>query len=161
MEWADAQIWKAVLEKASLSMDGDLRERLYHFHCAQWAFGQVLCGRPLAIPDLASLPDMRSICLWARQFYGEIAIDLVRLDELELGQTVKLPWTVEVAKRFGSAAPAIVRECLLQLVLHTTHHRGQVMLRLREAAIVPPVTDFIAWVWMGRPAADWGSLEAG
>jgi hypothetical protein len=24
----------------------------------------------------------------------------------------------------------------------------------------PPLTDFTAWIWMGRPFPDWGSLEA-
>jgi hypothetical protein len=32
--------------------------------------------------------------------------------------------------------------------------------RLRELEVEPPLTDYIAWVWTGRPEADWGSEEA-
>jgi uncharacterized damage-inducible protein DinB len=48
-----------------------------------------------------------------------------------------------------------VAECLLQLALHSAHHRGQVAAWLREAGGEPPLTDFIAWVWMRRPAPTW------
>jgi uncharacterized damage-inducible protein DinB len=70
------------------------------------------------------------------------------------------PWSAQVLKRLGSAGPATVGESILQLVLHTTYHRGQVSGRLREAGGEPPLTDFIAWIWMQRPRPDWGDLEA-
>ena len=59
------------------------------------------------------------------------------------------------APRLGSAGPATVAECLLQLALHSAHHRGQVAAWLREAGGEPPLTDFIAWIWTGRPAPAW------
>jgi uncharacterized damage-inducible protein DinB len=160
MEWADARLWRAVLNEPSLSADRDMRERFYHFHSTQWAFGQVLCGHPIEIPELTKLPDLRSIGLWARRFYSEIAVELARFGEPELSRTVEFPWAADVAKRFEVVAPATVRDSLLQIVLHTAHHRGQIMTRLREAGGVPPMTDFIGWVWMGRPAPDWSLLEA-
>jgi len=40
---------------------------------------------------------------------------------------------------------------------HTTCHRGQVATRLRERGAEPPLTEFIAWIWMRRPAPDRGS----
>jgi uncharacterized damage-inducible protein DinB len=44
--------------------------------------------------------------------------------------------------------------------MHSGYHRGQVARRLREHGAEPPLGDFIAWVWMGRPEADWGGEEA-
>jgi hypothetical protein len=32
--------------------------------------------------------------------------------------------------------------------------------RLRELGVEPPLSDFIAWIWMDRPEADWGDDEA-
>ena len=41
------------------------------------------------------------------------------------------------------------------VVAHTTHHRGQVMTRLRELGGAPPLVDYVIWVWSGNPVAEW------
>jgi len=41
---------------------------------------------------------------------------------------------------------------VLQVFLHTQHHRGQVCMRMREVGVVPPTIDFILWLWAGRPS---------
>jgi uncharacterized damage-inducible protein DinB len=43
--------------------------------------------------------------------------------------------------------------------MHSTYHRGQVNARLRELGIEPPLTDYIAWIWFGRPEAEWPALS--
>ncbi len=63
-------------------------------------------------------------------------------------------------QRFGKAEPATWPESVLQVAMHTVYHRGQVARRLRELGAEPPLSDFIAWVWMDRPEADWGGEEA-
>ncbi len=159
MEWADALIWKAVLSMTSLEQDGRIKERLLHFHATQWAYGQILRGRPLEIPELSDFPDLRSIGLRTRRFYRDVPAYIDGLTEAELTQKVEFPWAEQVAKRLGSAGPATVGDSLLQVVLHTTYHRGQVATRLRESGGEPPLTDFIAWIWVGRPALDCGGPE--
>jgi uncharacterized damage-inducible protein DinB len=44
--------------------------------------------------------------------------------------------------------------------MHSAHHRGQALRRLRELGVEPPLCDFIVWIWTGRPDADWGEEEA-
>jgi uncharacterized damage-inducible protein DinB len=119
-----------------------------------------LRGGPLQIPELASLVDLRAIGRWARGFYLELPAYLESLDDAAMARKVDLPWAAQVAERLGSADPATVGEHLLQLVVHTAHHRGQVLARLRDSGGAPPLVDFIAWIWMRRPAADWGELDA-
>lgn len=41
------------------------------------------------------------------------------------------------------------------MVWRATYHRGQVNTWLRELGLEPPLVDFIAWVWFGKPAPDW------
>jgi len=41
------------------------------------------------------------------------------------------------------------------VALHSLYHRGQVNARLREVGGTPPLVDYIAWLWFGRPAAEW------
>jgi uncharacterized damage-inducible protein DinB len=160
MEWADAATWRALLSVPSSVHDVPMQERVHHFHSTQWAYLQILRGLPVEIPKLGSFPDLRSVGRWARRFYLELPAYRDALDDPMLARQVEFPWAAQVAEHLGgSAGPATVAESLLQLVLHTAHHRGQVLTRLREAGGEPPLTDFIAWIWMRRPAPDWGSLE--
>jgi uncharacterized damage-inducible protein DinB len=43
----------------------------------------------------------------------------------------------------------------MQVVLHSTHHRGQIVARVRELGGNPPLVDYIGWIWLGKPAAAW------
>ena len=46
-------------------------------------------------------------------------------------------------------------ETALQVPLHTIYHRGQVNARIRALGGEPPLVDYIAWIWLGRPAPEW------
>ncbi len=159
MEWADSAVWTAVLRVPTLSQDKWMREHLYHFHYTQRFYLQMLQGMEREKMDLDRFPDLRSIGAWVRQFYRELSAFRNTLDEARLGLNVEFPWAAELAKRWGSASPTTTGDCILQLGLHTAHHRGQVLSKLRESGGEPPMTDFIAWIWMLRPAPQWGSLE--
>jgi len=65
-----------------------------------------------------------------------------------------VPWaaTLEAEKGRPMTAPT-VGETVFQVVNHTTHHRAQVSVRLRGLGGEPPLVDYIAWVWFGRPPA--------
>lgn len=160
MEWADSLVWSAALGVPALAHDDRVRERMHHFHSTQWAYLQLFRGSPLEIPELRDLPDLNSVGRWARRFYRELPAFRDTLDDARLRQNVEFPWAAQVAERLGTVGPATVSDCILQVALHTAHHRGQVVTQLREAGGEPPMTDFIGWLWMLRPAPQWGSLEA-
>ena len=80
---------------------------------------------------------------------------MAQLDPETLQRQVHFPWSQQLVERWGVAQPATLTETILQVALHSTYHRGQVNTRLRELGAEPPLTDFIAWIWMGRPAAEW------
>jgi uncharacterized damage-inducible protein DinB len=159
MEWADGLTWGALLGLPASRHDPGLLDRLYHLHSVQWAYLQIWRGEPLQIPERASFGDLPSLNLRARAYYRELSPFVEALQDAELERTVEFPWAEQVAKRYGSAAPATLSECILQVALHTVHHRGQVATRIRELGGEPPPLDFIAWLWMGRPAAPWKDGE--
>jgi uncharacterized damage-inducible protein DinB len=39
-----------------------------------------------------------------------------------------------------------VRDALMQVAMHSEHHRAQIAMRLRALGGAPPVTDYIIWV---------------
>jgi len=66
---------------------------------------------------------------------------------------IDIPWAKRYAKE--EAAAATLGDTLLQVPMHSTYHRGQVNARIRELGGEPPLVDYIVWVWLGRPAAEW------
>ncbi len=159
MEWADARTWNCVLNLPALEGDGWIRNCLHHYHSTQWAYGQNLLKLPVVVPELSSLPDRRSVGCWAHRFYKELSAKLIAFDEQDFRRTMESPWSELVAEKYGRAHPATIGESIVQLALHSTHHRGQIVAHIRKAGGEPPVTDFIAWVWVGKPAAEWKLVQ--
>ena len=62
----------------------------------------------------------------------------------------------QAADRFGDPRGNVtLGVTAFHAVAHTTHHRGQVMTRLRELGGAPPLVDYVIWVWSGNPVAEW------
>jgi uncharacterized damage-inducible protein DinB len=155
MEWADAQTWNAVRCLPKGARDARVLGLLYHLHTVQWVYLQVWRGQPPSVPEAGRFPDLAALADWALPYYAELRAFARGLDADRLSREIALPWAAEIAKRYGSAAPATLSEMVLQVVLHTTYHRAQVATRIRELGGSPGVTDFIAWVWRQRPEPEW------
>ncbi len=154
MEWADATVWRALLDNQVCRSDPKLKDYLYHLHLVQWAFLRVWRGRPAdAYPKFDELPPLMD---WARAYYGEVFGHLETFSDEGILEPAPIPWAKMVEKRIGRAPDvASLAETILQVALHSTYHRGQVNARLRQLGAEPPLVDFIAWVWLGRPPAEW------
>jgi len=157
-EWAEALVWQSVLSLPQ--PDAELQEKLHHLHTVEWVYLHIWRGEHARPRELSSFPTPQALRTWAREYYLELPAYLAGLSPADLGREVRFPWADHLVKRFGKAQPAPWSDSLLQVALHSTYHRGQVMRRLRELGQEPPLTDFIAWIWMDRPAADWGEDEA-
>src|SRR5262249_11296056 len=102
----------------------------------------------------------QSLCLWGRSYYGEASAHLAALSDEEVSQQMPVPWADMVEKRIGRAPEmSTIGETALQVALHSLYHRGQVNARLREVGGEPPLVDYIAWIWLGRPAPVWPAVE--
>jgi len=155
MEWADALMWRAVEATSRPEGDKPFIERFYHVHAVHWAYLQIWRGEKVSIPKLGTFADLPALREWARAYYAASPGFLDSIDEAALGRAVTLPWADEIVKRFGSARPATLGQTMLQVVLHTTHHRGQLATKVRELGTDPPLMDFVAWIWMGQPPPAW------
>lgn len=157
-EWADALVWKAAV--SSGQEDDDLRSRLHHLHLVQWTYLHIWRAEQVRARELSTFPTLAGIRGWAREYYRELPSWLGALSAADLGREVRFPWADRLVQRVGRAQPATLAESVLQVALHSAYHRGQVARRLRELAVEPPLSDYIAWVWLDRPEADWGEPEA-
>jgi len=155
MEWADAAVWTSVLASEVGQNDAKLREYIFHLHVVQRAFLRTWRNEPLAT-EAPTFDDAQSLMQWGRASCGEALAYLGTLSDEKLSEPMVLPWADMVAKRLGKEpAPTRIGETVLQVALHSTYHRGQINARLREVGGAPPLVDYIAWVWLGRPAANW------
>src|SRR5215510_991925 len=158
--WADATVWTAVLQEAAVSADERVRDYLFHVHTVQGLFLALWRGEPLQPPP-EEYKALNSLLALARNTHKDITVFLEGLDEASLSQNIQLPWASRFTELTGKEpAPITLAETLLQVVNHSTYHRGQVNSRLREVGGTPPMTDFIAWVGLGRPRPDWPILGA-
>lgn len=155
MEWADALMWRAVLGTPAALADQDMRVRVHHIHAVQQAYLQIWRGEPVRVSEVESFDNMNDIMRWAATFYHPAREFFGGLRDADLRREVRIPWADELVKRFGVARPATLAQTLQQVAMHSTHHRGQVYMHLRQLGAEPPLTDLIMWIWSGQPAAEW------
>jgi uncharacterized damage-inducible protein DinB len=156
MEWADAMVWRAAGDCAAAADDKVLHDRLYHIAATQHAFLQAWRGQEVIFTGPDDYPGLDAVRQRAREFYAVAPAYVASLSPDDVEREMVLPWSSYFAKRAGvTAHPSTLGETLLQLPSHSTYHRGQVNIRLRELGTTPPLVDFIAWVWAGKPAPNW------
>lgn len=157
MQWADSMVWRAVMAFQPATQDARLQELLYHLHIVQRAFLKAWRGESLE-DGFPKFSDAESLRNWGNAYYAEANSHLSELTEHALNQPLPLPWAAMIEKQFGRTPESTtLGETALQVALHTTYHRGQVNARLRELGGEPLLVDYIAWLWQGRPAAQWSS----
>lgn len=158
MEWADAKVWAAVLAHKEAAEDDSLKERLCHIHMVQRGFLKVWRGAEVRPVGGKSFPDLRAVMAWARDNYAEFNEYTSGLDGMDIERPIVMPWIEMFEARLGRKADSpSFHETLLQVAMHSAYHRGQVSTRVRELGGEPPLTDFIAWVWSGKPEPEWPS----
>jgi len=157
-EWADSVLWRAVV--ALGEEDPELRAKLHHLHLVQWSYLHIWREDPVRPRELASFQRLSAIRGWGREYYRELTAYLAGLQPSALAREVRFPWADRLVQKFGAAQPASWAESVIQVAMHSSYHRGQVARRIRERGGESPLSDFIAWIWQGRPGADWGGEDA-
>jgi uncharacterized damage-inducible protein DinB len=149
--WADAEHWRAIAAFDKARDDEVIRKRLHHIHLVQhafqWSVGDRSAPPRITTPDdFASFDALRE---YARAYHARVEPYFESLTDERLSSLIPIQW-------FQDPPLSItVAEALLQCVMHSQHHRGQNASRLRELGGEPPTTDYIVWLWKGRPAPAW------
>jgi uncharacterized damage-inducible protein DinB len=160
MEWADAKVWELVLKFPPADKDPRLKKLLYHISSVQLAFLYVRTKQPLVFPKETDFLKLLDIAKWGYECYTQNNEYLNSLNESELKNIIEIPWAKRLEKIIGKPPDnTTLAETMLQVTTHTAYHRGQVNARLREIGGEPPMVDFIAWVWLGKPKAVWDEVN--
>lgn len=153
MQWADEEVWRAVLTCEDACVDATIQGLLLHLHVVQRAFLAVWKARQLTFPDPSEFHSIAELHAWTATYYAEARAFLEAVDEDALSRRVMMPWANELAKELGRQPESpTMAETMVQVTSHSTYHRGQVNARLRAVGGQPPLVDYIAWIWYGRPS---------
>ncbi len=125
-------------------------------HYAQYAYLQQWHGLPfdrLKADDFASLD---AVYEWMRPHYLALHAFVPATEEAALPGPMSLPWSKYYGRQMGiDPKDTTLGETMLHLSCHGIHHRAQVNTLLSTHEAEPPLIDYIAWLWHGRPDAAW------
>jgi len=159
MQWADAEVWKKLLSLNASENDERIKNLLYHLHQVHYAFYFLWNELPLEIPKPEEFSDLKLIAKWGFDYQQKLNEFLSSAKANEKNKIVQIPWSVFMERKTKQkVVPATLEETMLQVASHSTYHRGQINTRFRELGGDPPSVDFIVWVWLGKPKADWENI---
>ena len=149
--WADAEHWRALGAHAPARNDDAIRQRLHHIHFVQHAFLWTVGDRGLPFKmtkpdDFSSFESLRG---YAREFHDQVPSLVAGMTPDRLAGKVAIVWFQD------PPLTITIGEALTQAAMHSHYHRGQNATRLRELGGEPPMTDYIVWLWKGRPQPAW------
>jgi uncharacterized damage-inducible protein DinB len=147
-EWANAVFFHA-WEKSPARDHEEMRQRVGHIIGVQRGFLAVLQGQSPGTPPSGPPPLFEELKARAVVCHDGLRDYAAKLEEKTLATTVRIPWFPD--------PPCIitVAEALVQVAMHTQHHRGQCMTRLKDFGGEPKNVDWIIWLWKEKPQGRW------
>jgi uncharacterized damage-inducible protein DinB len=147
-EWANAVFFHA-WGKSPARDHEEMRRRVGHIIGVQQGFLSVLReenpgGPPSGPPP--SFDDLKTRAVSCHAGLRELA---ATLEPESIARSVRIPWFPD--------PPCVisVAEALVQVAMHSQHHRGQCMTRLKDFGGEPKNVDWIIWLWKQKPQARW------
>jgi uncharacterized damage-inducible protein DinB len=149
-EWANA-VFFHTWGKSPARDHEEMRRRVGHIIGVQQGFLSILRGEPPGSPPPpdAPPPSFDDLKQRAETCHAGLRDFAASLTEEGLTRTVHIVWFPD--------PPCIitVSEALVQLAMHSQHHRGQCMTRLKDFGGEPKNVDWIIWLWKQKPEGRW------
>ncbi len=149
-EWANAVFFHTWNKSPSRDHE-ELRRRVGHIIGVQQGFLSILRGEPPGQPPPpdAPPPTLEDLKKRAESCHAGLLEFVTSLQPDGLSRTVRIPWFPD--------PPCIVTlsEALVQVAMHSQHHRGQCMTRLKDFGGEPKNVDWIIWLWKQKPEGRW------
>jgi uncharacterized damage-inducible protein DinB len=147
-EWANA-VFFHIWEKSPARDHEELCRRVGHIIGVQHGFLTIFRGEVPGGPPSGPPPSFEEIKARAVTCHTDLREFVATLTPESLSRTVHIPWFPD--------PPCIITlaEALVQVAMHSQHHRGQCMTRLKDFGGEPKNVDWIIWLWKQKPQARW------
>jgi uncharacterized damage-inducible protein DinB len=154
MAWADARVWDTILSNPATQEHARLKKTIHHYHLTQYAFYHIWNDLPMEFPKLEEFKTTRHMADWAAKYHELTKDYLAELKEDDIVKIIHIPWAARLEKVLGQKPEdANLGETMFQVISHSAYHRGQVNTHIRSVDVDPPMVDYIAWVWLGKPGS--------
>jgi uncharacterized damage-inducible protein DinB len=147
-EWANAVFFHA-WDKSPARDHEELRRRLDHLIGVQVGFLHILRGEAPGGPKDGPPRTFDDLKTRAQTCHFGLKEFAASLAPESLSRTVRIPWFPD------PACIITVSEAMVQVAMHSQHHRGQCMTRLKDFGGEPKDVDWIIWLWKQKPPARW------
>ena len=147
-EWANAVFFHAWAKSPARDQE-EIRRRVAHIVGVQDGFLAVLRGDKPGSPPNGPPPAFDELKTRAAVSHAGLRAFAATLDTEAIERKARIPWFPD--------PPCIVTvaEALVQVAMHSQHHRGQCMTRLKDFGGEPKNVDWIIWLWKQKPAPRW------
>jgi uncharacterized damage-inducible protein DinB len=147
-EWANAVFFSAWGKSRARDHD-ELRARVAHIVGVQQEFLSLLRGEQSGVPPAGPPPTFADLRTRAESSHSDLRDFAATLDSETLSRMVHVPWFQDPNFHIT------VAEALVQVAMHTQHHRGQCLTRLKDFGGEPKNVDWIIWLWKQKPEPRW------
>jgi uncharacterized damage-inducible protein DinB len=147
-EWANAEFFAAWGQSPARDHE-ELRKRLSHLIGVQQGFLAVFRGDAPAGPRSGPPSTYDELVARAKTAHTGLNEFTAGLDDEAMSRTVQIPWFPDPPCIISTA------QALMQVAMHSQHHRGQCMTRLKDFGGEPRNVDWIIWLWKQKPSAKW------
>ena len=147
-EWANAVFFSAWAKSPARDHE-EMRTRVGHIVGVQNAFLSTFKGEVPGRPPGGPPPAHDELRSRAEASHADLKTFTANLDTESLSRTLHIPWFPD--------PPCLitVAQALVQVAMHTQHHRGQCMTRLKDFGGEPKNIDWIIWLWQQKPEPRW------
>ncbi len=150
--WADAEIFRLIEATPAAQNDEKVLKLLNHIDAVYRFFVLAVQGEPPTREELMAERSLEQLRASLQKIHKLADGYLPKLRESRLKDPVEVPW-------FKDFQPTC-QEALVQGVMHSQNHRGQLLTMLRTLAADTKPLDYIVWVSKGRPAPEWQAAGA-
>lgn len=147
-EWANA-VFFHTWGKSPARDNEEMRRRVGHIIGVQHGFLAVFRGETPGGPPNGPPPSHDELKHWAQSSHRDLDGYVAALSPADLDRKVRIPWFPD------PHCILTIAEALVQIAMHTQHHRGQLMTRLKDFGGEPKNVDWIVWLWKGKPEGKW------
>jgi len=147
-EWANAVFFHAWGKSPSRDHE-EMRARVGHMIGVQGAFLSMFKGEDPGRPPAGPPPAFEELHTRAHTSHAGLNDFVAGADSETLSRTIVIPWFPD--------PPCVITlsQALVQVAMHSQHHRGQCMTRLKDFGGEAKNVDWIIWLWQQKPKPRW------
>lgn len=150
--WADAELFRMIAATPAAHQDTAVLKLLNHMNAVYRFFVLSVQGEAPSREEMEQELSLEELQAAMHKMHRLADSYFPKLRESRLNVPIHVPW-------FQDFQPT-TQDALVQAVMHSQNHRGQLLTMLRHLGAKTKTLDYIVWVKKGRPSPEWDSVAA-